>query len=49
MKSKKIEKKLIFKKETISHLSYDEVDKIRGGTFGGTHDSCPKTVCCEPI
>lgn len=43
MKTKKLSKKLAFNKQTISDLSTETLNNVRGGTTGGTVCNCPRT------
>lgn len=53
---KKIEKKLVLKKSTVSNLNQEEKKMIKGGTSvlyvtcdcKTDHESCSIIVCCPP-
>jgi natural product precursor len=44
MKSKKFEKKLVLNKNTIAHLSYEELVKLKGGMNAPPSSACG-TIC----
>lgn len=46
MKAKKLNKKLVLNKKTISHLGDWEMNKVQGGKTQIPYDTCPLT--CEP-
>ncbi len=46
MKTKKLNKKLVLKKESIANLNLEEMREVRGGDYMNTIiDSCLVTIC----
>ena len=49
MKSKKLNKKLVLKKETVVDLRGKEQSLIKGGATVPCSDTCTRPACCPTI